>query len=346
MTTALQAGAGALVATVILWLACVRLEESSHALAVHYRLPDVVRGSVLMAVSSSFPELATAILALKAHGDFELGLAAIIGSAIYNILVIPAAAVLVRGRPLQANRELVYREAQFYLVAVTVLLLVISLAVIYGGPFDAALDGNPIRGRLGRGLAVIPLALYGLYLFIQWEEARDWRSSMPVVVGIRPVREGAIFLFSTAGIVVGVEILLRAAIALGEAFNTPTFFWGMTVVAAATSIPDMIVSVKAAVADRQASSVSNVLGSNVFDLLVAVPVAVLVSGAVVVNFTQIVPMMAFLMVATVVMLAFMRHDMKLTREEALVMLALYGAFGLWMAFEALGLTSILGIPPG
>jgi len=344
ITTVLLAAAGALAATAVLWLACVRLEESSHALATHYRLPDVVRGSVLMAVSSSFPELATAILALKAHNDFELGLAAIIGSAIYNILVIPAAAVLVRKRPLQANRELVYREAQFYLVAVTALLLVISLAVIYGGPFEAAADGGVIRGRLGRTLAVIPLALYGLYLFIQWEEARDGRSGLPLVDGINPLREGGILLLSTAGIVVGVEILLRAAVALGEAFDTPTFFWGMTVVAAATSIPDMIVSVRAAVADRQASSVSNVLGSNVFDLLVAVPVAVLVTGTVVVNFTQIVPMMAFLMFATVVMFALMRHDMKLTRGEALVMLALYGGFGLWMGLEALGLTSLLGIP--
>ncbi|NNM32542.1 MAG: hypothetical protein HKO53_05730 [Gemmatimonadetes bacterium] len=202
-----------------------------------------------------------------------------------------------------------------------------------------------IRGELGRGLALIPLILYGVYLFIQWEEARDARSTLPVVDGIRPAREWGTLLLSTAAIVVGVEILLRAAIALGALFNTPTFFWGMTIVAAATSIPDMIISIKAAVAGRQASSVSNVLGSNVFDLLVAVPLAVLVTGTVIVNFTQIVPMMAFLMFATVVMLALMRHDMKLTRGEALVMLGLYLMFGLWMGLEALGLTDFLGLPP-
>ena len=336
---------GTLVATALLWLSCARLEEASHRLAAHYRVPDIVRGSVIMAVSSSFPELATAILALQSHSDFELGLAAIVGSAIYNILVIPAAAVFVRGRPLQANRALVYREAQFYLVAVTTLLLVISLGVIYGGGVTAPSPPSAvIRGELGRGLALIPLILYGVYLFIQWEEARDGRSSLPVVDGIQPVREWAVLAASTAAIVVGVEILLRAAIAMGALFNTPTFFWGMTIVAAATSIPDMIISIKAAVAGREASSVSNVLGSNVFDLLVAVPLAVLVTGAVAVNFTQIVPMMAFLMFATVVMLALMRHDMKLTRGEAWVMLGLYLAFGLWMGLEALGLTTLLGLP--
>ena len=54
------------------------------------------------------------MLAFPVHGDFELGMSAIIGSAIYNILVIPAFSVYARGHPLKANRDLVYREAQFY----------------------------------------------------------------------------------------------------------------------------------------------------------------------------------------------------------------------------------------
>jgi cation:H+ antiporter len=73
-----------------LYRACSWLEESSHQLAEYYGLPEVVKGSVLTAIASSLPELATAVLAIPVHGDFELGLSAIIGSAIYNILVIPA----------------------------------------------------------------------------------------------------------------------------------------------------------------------------------------------------------------------------------------------------------------
>lgn len=333
-----------LMATLLLWAACSRLEDASHKLAVHYRVPDMVKGSVITAVASSVPELATALLAIKVHNDFELGLSAIVGSAIYNILVIPAAAVFVRKGPLQSNKELVYREAQFYLVSVTVLLLVLSLSVIYGGSAGPVTDGTAIYGRLSRWLAAIPLALYGLYLFIQFEEVRDGRKQMSRMPGINPLREWALLLGATAVIVLGVEVLLRSALALGNLFDTPTFFWGMTIVAAATSIPDMLISIKAAVRGRHSSSVSNVLGSNVFDLLVAVPLGVLVAGAVTVNFTQIVPMMTFLMVATIVMLAFMRHDMELSVPEAWVMLGLYLGFGLWMGLEALKLTNILGLP--
>jgi cation:H+ antiporter len=331
------------VASALLYRSCSWLEASSHRLARYYGMPDVVKGSLLTAVSSSLPELATAVLALPIHGDFELGLAAIIGSAIYNILVIPACSVFARGKSLRANRELVFREAQFYLVSVATLLLVVCFAVIYDGQGSSPGGGSePVFGTLTRPLALLPLALYGLYLFIQFEEIKDHRRVTARDLSVRPVREWAILLGCIALILLGVEILLRCAIELGRELETPTFLWGLTVVAAATSIPDTLISVRASREGRSESSISNVLGSNVFDLLVAVPVGVLLAGAVAVDFTQTVPMMGFLMVATITMLVFMRRDMEISRTEAWFMLALYLVFGIWMTAEAFGVMSLLG----
>jgi len=292
------------------------------------------------------PELVTALLAPLAHHDFELGLAAIIGSAIYNILVIPAFSVYARGRPLEANRDLVYREAQFYLVSVSVLMLILSLTVIYFGPQEQPVmpDGRRIFiGNFNRPLAFFPLLLYGLYLYMQFEEVKRQREDHPRVEGINPWREWGILAVCILIILLGVEVLLRVAIRLGSELDTPTFLWGMTIVAAATSIPDTFVSVRASVMGRTESSVSNVLGSNVFDLLVAVPLGVMITGAVTVNFTQIVPMMTFLVVATIVMLVFMLRDMHLSMREAHVMILLYVAFGIWMGLEAFGVTDLLGV---
>lgn len=344
MIIALLAG-GTLVGSALLWLACSRLEESTHQLALYYGIPDAVKGSVLLAVSSSMPELVTALLASSVHGDFELGLSAIIGSAIYNILVIPAFSVYARGRPLSANRNLVYREAQFYLVSVAVLMLILSLSVIYGGlQHDLLPSGREVyRGEFTRILAVFPLLLYGLYLFIQFEEVKRSGVEPERSEGISVVKEWGILLGCIAMILVGVEMLLRVAIELGDMLGTPTFLWGMTIVAAATSLPDTFVSVRASVLGRTESSLSNVLGSNVFDLLVAVPLGVMVTGALTVNFTQIVPMMTFLVLATIVMLVFMLRDMQLSRGEAHVMMVLYAGFGVWMTLEAFGVTSLLGV---
>ena len=336
---------GTLFGSALLWLSCSRLEESTHRLAMHYGIPDAVKGSVLLAISSSMPELVTAVLAPLAHQDFELGLAAIIGSAIYNILVIPAFSVYARGRALQANRDLVYREAQFYLVSVAMLMLILSLTVIYNGLEPTLMpDGRRIfRGEFTRTLAFFPLLLYGLYLFIQFEEVKRQRADHPRQEGINALKEWGILLGCIVLILIGVEMLLRVAITLGEALETPTFLWGMTIVAAATSIPDTFVSVRASVMGRVESSLSNVLGSNVFDLLVAVPVGVMLVGAIEVNFTQIVPMMTFLVVATIVMLVFMLRDMELSMRESHVMILLYAAFGIWISLEAFGVMNLLGV---
>ena len=340
---------GTLVGTGLLWVSSRRLEDASHRLATHYHVPDSVKGATLTAASSSFPELATALLATLAHADFSLGLSAVIGSAIFNVLAIPAASVFVIRKELAVNRAVVYRETQFYLVAVAVLFLALSLGVIYNG-IDAA-DGSPvIRGQFTWQLALIPLALYGLYIFIQYEEVRDHRNENGVVAPQlwaleTPVREWMALLVSMGAIFLGVEVLLRAVLTLGTLLDTPSFFWGLTVLAAATSVPDMFVSMRAAEKGRSDSAISNALGSNVFDLLVAVPVAVLVAGSVTINFSQIVPMMGFLVAATVGTLVFLRRDMRLTIAEARLMMLFYGVFALWMLAEALGLVSFLAATP-
>jgi len=224
-------------------------------------------------------------------------------------------------------------------------MLILSLAVIYYGPEPLVHpDGRRIfTGEFTRTLAFFPLSLYGLYLYIQFEEVKRQRADHPRQDGIAHLKEWAVLVGCIALILVGVEILLRVAITLGQALETPTFLWGMTIVAAATSIPDTFVSVRASVLGRTESSVSNVLGSNVFDLLVAVPLGVMITGSIAINFTQIVPMMTFLILATVVFLVFMLRDMHLSMREAHVMMLLYVGFGVWITLEAFGVMRLLGV---
>jgi cation:H+ antiporter len=224
----------------LIWLACDRLERTSHTIARFYGLPEVVKGSIVMAVSSSFPELATIVLAGWLHNDFELGLAAIIGSAIFNILVIPGVSVLFRSGSLAADRGIVFRETLFYLVSVVVVLVILSLSVIYNPHVD-----NRHDGIVTRPLVLLPLAFYLLYLYIQYHEVRDHQPdtrSEPV----RPLLEWTMMLTSMLVILAGVEILIRMALDLGRLLHTPSDFWGATMIAAATGVPDLFLSIRAA----------------------------------------------------------------------------------------------------
>ncbi|MGD2084140.1 MAG: sodium:calcium antiporter [Chromatiales bacterium] len=322
------------IATGVIWTGSAWLESSSARLAGHYGLPPVVQGSVIAAVGSSFPEMSTTVIATLAHGEFDLGVSVIVGSAIFNILVIPGVAGLASGG-LRSDRELVYKDAQFYLTSVAVLLLTFSLAVIYHPTGEA----GGLSGEIDRPLALIPAGLYGLYIFLQHQETADYRA--PAAQPTSPGRQWVLLSLGLGLIVGGVEALVRSAIWLGDHFGTPTFLWGLTVLAAATSLPDLFISLKAARRGQAAVSLGNVLGSNIFDLLVAVPAGVLIAGTATVDFAVAAPMMGVLTLATIVLFTMLRTRLMLTRAESGVLLALYAVFVGWMVLETLGVTRVV-----
>ncbi len=324
------------VGTAVVWVGSSALERASARLAKHYGLPRLIQGAILAAVGSSAPEIASTIIATVRYGEFELGVGVIVGSAVFNILVIPALSALLSEGTLDTGRDVVYKEAQFYMLSVAALFLIFALAVIY-----YPVEGSNLEGMITRPLAVSLLLLYGLYVFVQYLDVSDADMTAISLPRRSLFVEWGILLGGVALIIAGVEALVFAAIGLGDAFGTPSFLWGLTVVAAATSLPDALISVAAARIDEPAVSLGNVLGSNVFDLLVAIPAGVIVAGATPVSFVAAVPMMAFLVVATVILFGFARTGMEITDREAVAMLALYGVFVGWLLLESVGVVNIV-----
>ncbi len=318
------------------------METASERLSVFYKLPPIVQGAVVVAVGSSFPELSTTVISTLVHGEFELGVSAIVGSAIFNILVIPGVAGLAAPIPLKTDRDLVYKEAQFYMIAVAVLLLTFSFAAIYN-PVETV--KGAIQGEMTRTLALIPLGLYGLYLFLQWQDTQEFEATESAE-DVSPLKEWGRLALSLTIILAGVEGLVRAAISLGDVFGTPSFLWGLTVVAAGTSIPDAFVSVRAAKQGNSVTSLANVLGSNIFDLLVCIPAGVLIAGSAAINFSVAAPMMAALTAATLALFVMMRLGMMLDRKESWCLLLLYAIFVAWMSLETFEVIDWMpSIPP-
>ncbi|AKU08370.1 sodium:calcium antiporter [Haloferax gibbonsii] len=324
---------------ILAWKGGDMLVQASDRLGAYYGLPAIVQGAIIAAVGSSFPELSSIVIATVRYQSFDIGVGAVVGSAVYNILIIPSVSAMVgEGGRLASNRDLVYKEAQFYLLSIAVLVLTFSLAVIYRPATDTA----SLDGFVSPALALIPLALYGLYLFMQYHDTLEHRAGLTAVVSdVDPRREWVALVASLAVILVGAELLVRAAVGLGDAFGTSPFLWGLTVVAAGTSLPDTFVSVAAARQGNAPMSLANVFGSNVFALLVALPVGILVAGGAVIAFEEVVPMMSFLTGASVVFFAVLRTEMALTRAESYLLLGTYALFIAWLVAESLGVTRFL-----
>ncbi|MFC5136296.1 MULTISPECIES: sodium:calcium antiporter [Haloferacaceae] len=325
----------------LIWLGSGWLEEAAEGLSTHYGLPPVVQGTVVVAVGSSFPEFASVVVTALA-GVFDMGVGAIVGSAIFNVLVVPALSALATADDLDSSRTIVYKEAQFYMLAVSVLVITFALAVIYEpvAVGTGGTGGGSLTGSITRPLAVVPLFVYGLYLFIQWQDTGDYEAESGGA-DAAPLREWGKLAAGLLLILVSVEAMVSAIESLGHTFGIPEFLAGMTIIAAATSLPDTLVSVRSARDDNSATSLGNVLGSNTFDLLVVIPVGVLIVGAVPVDFSTAVPMFAVLTLATVLLFGTLRTGLSLTTLEAYALLATYGVFVAWVVAETAGVTRIL-----
>jgi cation:H+ antiporter len=338
------AAAFILVAVAVIWKASEWLESSAQNLSLYYGLPPIVHGAIVVAIGSSFPELSSAVVATWLHGEFSLGVGAIVGSAIFNILVIPALSSLAAPEKMEASRDIVFKEAQFYMLSVAVLLLTFSLAVIYNSE-----PGGEFLGRVTPGLALIPILLYCLYIFIQYQDTNEHDAEAPPP-DLNVLTQWGLLAVSLACIVLAVEGMVSGITHAANQFSPDLLWvWGMTVIAAGTSLPDALVSIRAAKAGESTTSLANVLGSNVFDLLVAVPagivVAAIVGDQVVVDFAIAVPMMTALTVATILLFTLLRTDLYLTELESYALLGSYTVFVAWLVLGIFGLAPV-PVPPG
>lgn len=325
------------IATGFIWFGSSWLEKSAEKLSRYYGLPEIVQGSIVVAIGSSFPELSSVIFTALA-GTFDMGVGAIVGSAIFNILMIPAISGISTEEKMDSSRAIVYKEAQFYMLAVSVLIITFALAVIY-----IPIPGSELTGQITRPLAAIPLLLYGLYIFIQWQDVGDYKTETNNV-NKSPLKMWGKLVFSLIIILITVEQLVGSVESISHSFGIPEFLAGATIIAIATSLPDLLVSVKSAQSGKDIISLGNVLGSNTFDLLVAIPIGVLIVGQAPINFAVAVPMMGVLTLATVLLFAFLRTDLSLTRLESILLLTAYLIFVLWIILESIGITNFMISP--
>ncbi|EMA02041.1 cation:H+ antiporter [Haloarcula vallismortis] len=316
------------VATAVIWKGSAYFERAAERLSRYYGLPVAVHGAIVVAVGSSFPEISSVVISTVVHDEFSLGVGAIVGSAIFNLLVIPALAAI-SSEELRSTRDIIHKDAQFYVISVLILFIVFALGATYvpGGTNQAAI--------LTPTLAIVPLVTYGIYVFLHQQDASEHVADE--ARSVRPGREWGMLGVGLVIITLGVEAMVQGALSLGVIFETPTFLWGLTVIAAGTSLPDAFVSVRAAKNDDSVTSLTNVLGSNTFNLLVAIPVGVLLAGRATIDFRVAIPTMGFLGFATLVFIVFTRTDLKLTDREAYTLLGLYVVFVCWMALESVGL---------
>lgn len=244
------------------------LIRGSSRLAGAWGISPLVIGLTVVAFGTSSPELAVSIKA-AVSGQAGIAMGNVVGSNIFNVLFILGCAALIV--PLSVSQQLVRFDVPL-LIALSVLVLLISL-----------------DGRLTRvdGIFLVA-ALLAYTSFVVYQSRRESRAVAAEYAqefgGGSAARTGWIVngLLVAAGLVllvIGSRLLVDSATAFAIRLGVSEVVVGLTIVAAGTSLPEVVTSVMAAVRGERDIAVGNVVGSNIFNLMGVLGVAGLVAPA-------------------------------------------------------------------
>jgi cation:H+ antiporter len=313
------------------WRGADTVEASTSAISDHFGVSQAIQGGIIAAVATSFPELAITVISVLVLGEFGVGAGAIIGTAVFNILVIPGAVAVLTGDT-STTRGIVYRDAIFYLVAILGFFGVIVLGAL-------GTDGREVT-RLTPQMGVGLLVLYGVYLvlIIGGQKGKETGGEQK---STNLPRQFGLFVGGLAVVLVGVEAMVGMTLEVSDALDAPPFLMSVTVLSILSSFPDLLVGVEMGKRGDRRAAVANVFGTNTFNLVMVLPIGVILAGGVSVGFLTAVPLLLFLFYTTLVVVVLAATDFEITQLEGYALLGLYVLFVLWMVSEAVGFTTAL-----
>ena len=289
-------------------------------------VPSIIIGLTVVAFGTSMPEASVSISsALK--GANELAVSNVVGSNIFNLLVVLGASALIK--PVCCQKDSVKKEIPFSILCTVALL---------GALF---LGKNAEGFTLGWVAGLILLALFAFYMYWQisaalkarkagtieaeadnGEKISVWKSLLFIVIGI-------------AGIIFGGNMVVNGATTIAEVLGMDETLIGMTIVAVGTSLPELVTSMVAAKKGESDIALGNVIGSNIFNIIFILGFSCLVFP-ITVGMEAIIDT-AFSIVITLVGLVFAATKLKFERWEGGVFVGTYVVYLTYMILRAYGM---------
>lgn len=263
----------------VLWGAD-RLTDGAVAIAERMHISQMVIGLTIVAMGTSMPEFFVSFMsALKDTPDMAVG--NVVGSNIFNALLIVGCAAMVM--PMNILPSTVKKDIPFAMVASVALLLM-------------CLDGN-----ISRIDAMVLLGLFAVFMYITLKGAKENEQSMQQTSakGGKPFMSVVWIVVGLVCLVFGSNLFVDAATVIARQLGVSDAVIGLTIIAGGTSFPELATSVVSARKGQSGIAIGNVLGSNVFNILLILGVTGVMSpmtlqGITTVDLTMLVVSMVML----------------------------------------------------
>ncbi|MGE7994331.1 calcium/sodium antiporter [Pseudomonas sp. NPDC089554] len=299
---------------VLLVIGAELLVRAALRLAGRLHVRPLIIGLSLVAFGSTAPQLTVSLQAAY-QGAPDVALGSVVGSNIFNVLVILGLAALII--PLRVSRQLVRLDIP---------LMIAASALVY------LLAAN---GELGRLEGALLLAGLVGYLAMLWHQSRHYARTYPApeALHISPARFWGkaltqaflgLLLLSLAG-----HLLLEAAVEVATDLGLSERVIGLTVVAVCTSLPELAAALVAALRGEREIAVGTVIGSNLFNLLAVLGLTALITPQPLsISPNALAFDLPVMLGVAALSLPVFYSGYRVTRAEGLVFLCLYLVYGL------------------
>jgi len=284
--------------------------KASSNIGEYLRLSKSVKGATFDAIASSMPELMVALFSVIFFNSFEVGIGTIVGSALFNLLIIPALCVIVAPIAFKVKDEVVKRDSIFYMFTIFLLLSLVLLFKFWGILISVCL-----------------IFSYLIYIKLLIRDTKKHRKEKIVErKKINLFREVVIFIVCVIIMGIATYFLTEASINLSEILGVHAIIIAFTVTAAATSVPDTVISVVNARKGDLDDATSNVFGSNIFDIAIGLGLPLLIYtigfGSVEIIFEHI-ELLLMLLGSSIYVLFVMSENNSLSRKQGASLLVIY-----------------------
>lgn len=282
--------------------------DGSACVAKKLRIPSMIIGMTIVAMGTSLPECAVSVTASMQNNN-ALAVSNVIGSNIFNLMVVCGACALFM--PLMVQAETLKREFPFSIICAILLLLL----------------GDRGKG-LGRVDGIGMLIIFAGYLLWMICIAKKSRSILKVCedeyINLSGWKCTVFIIGGAVAIKVGGDFVVNGATVIAENFGISQNLIGLTIVALGTSLPELVTSIVAARKHEVDMALGNVIGSNIFNILLVLGVAAVISPIEITMQNIADTILLITMSAVVWLIAW--NKKKLARSEGIMMPLMYAIY--------------------
>ena len=291
---------------VLIWGADLIIQQSER-IALKFKIPEFIIGATLIALGTSLPEMAASIAA-SYNAKPDIAIANVIGSNILNITLVLSTVFLI-SKKIQPNRDFFAKDSTWALVPVLVFILMI------------------IDGVISRFDAVLLLLLMGAYILfllqdvenMPEEELEDFDESNFSWIKTIPILIGAFIL-----VVIGANFTVESASEIAKSFGISQWVIGIIMISLGTSLPELVVSISAAIKGKVDMAIGNIIGSNMANITIVISSAAL-TNPLNINTSNYIFDIATMLVATL-LLVFITANKLYTKSAGISLVVILGLF--------------------